>query len=42
MARWLESLLGKYDLMHCVIAFVKDEGSNLTSMVAALHSIVDY
>jgi hypothetical protein len=28
--------------MHCVIAFVKYEGNNLTCMVTKLHSIVDY
>ncbi len=39
----MESLLGKYDLMHHVITFMKDEGSNLRSMVVALHeSVVDY
>jgi hypothetical protein len=36
----LESLLGKYDLMHHVITFMKDESSNLTSMVATLHEYV--
>jgi hypothetical protein len=28
-------------MTHHVIAFVKNEGNNLTSMVATLHSIVD-
>ncbi len=41
MARQLESLLGKYDLTHCVIVFVKNEGNNLTSMVMTLHFVVD-
>ncbi len=31
----------KFDLIHWVIAFVKDEGSNLASIAIALHSIVD-
>jgi len=39
MANQLCSLLEKYDLMHRMIAFVKDEGSNLMSMAIALHSI---
>jgi hypothetical protein len=37
----LESLLSKFKLVHHVIAFVKDEGSNLTSMASALCSIID-
>jgi hypothetical protein len=32
--------LEKYDLMNCVVAFVKDE-NNLMSMVIELHSIID-
>ncbi len=28
--------------MHHVVAFVKDESNNLTSMVTTLHFIVDY
>ncbi len=39
MVGQLESLFGKYDLTHHVIAFVKDEGNNLTSMATILHSI---
>jgi hypothetical protein len=35
MVTQLESLLSKFGLMHHVIAFVKDEGNNLTTM--ALH-----
>jgi len=35
MAIQLESLFSKFGLMHCVIAFVKNEGKNLTTM--ALH-----
>ncbi len=42
MAGQLCSLLEKYDLMHCLIAFVKDEGNNLLSMVTTLRSIVNY
>ncbi len=42
MAIQLESLLSKFKLAHRVIAFVKDEGSNLTSMAFTLCSIIDY
>jgi hypothetical protein len=35
------ALIEKYDLMHYVIAFVKDEGNNLMSMATSLHSIID-
>jgi hypothetical protein len=42
MASQLHSLFEKHDLMHRMIAFVKDEGSNLMSMAIKLHSIVDY
>ncbi len=35
------SSLEKYDLMHCMIAFVKDESNNLMFMAIALRSIVD-
>jgi hypothetical protein len=38
----LESLLSKFGLVHHVIAFVKDEGNNLTSMASTLHSIIHY
>lgn len=41
MAIQLQSLLEKYGLLHQVIAFVKDEGSNLTIMATILQSIVD-
>jgi hypothetical protein len=37
-----ESLLSKFRLMHHVIAFVKDKGSNLTTMAIALCFIIDY
>jgi hypothetical protein len=35
------ALFEKYDLMHYVIAFVKDEGNNLMSMAISQHSIID-
>jgi hypothetical protein len=35
MVVWLKSLLSKFGLMHCVIAFVKDEGNNLNTMATA-------
>jgi hypothetical protein len=41
MASHLHSLLEKYDLMHRMIVFVKDEGNNLMSMATTLRSIVD-
>jgi hypothetical protein len=41
MAGKQHSLLEKYDLMHCMIAFVKDEGNNLMFMATTLYSIVD-
>ncbi len=28
----LQVLLQNFDIMHCVVAFVKDENNNLTSM----------
>ncbi len=34
-------LLDKFDLMHYVIAFVKDESSNLMFMATTLQAIVD-
>jgi len=40
MALQLQGLLKKFEQIHCVLAFVKDEGNNLGSM--ALYSIVDY
>jgi hypothetical protein len=42
MANQLRSLLEKYDLMHCMIAFVKDESNSLMSMAITLRSVVDY
>jgi hypothetical protein len=41
MAGQLQALFQKFDLMHCVVAFVKDEGNNLIFMVVALHLIFD-
>jgi hypothetical protein len=41
MALQLQGLLEKIGLIHHVLAFVKDEGSNLGFMVMALQSIVD-
>jgi hypothetical protein len=41
MVSKLCSLLEKYDLMHHMIAFVKDEGNNSMSMAIALCSILD-
>jgi hypothetical protein len=41
VASQLCSLLEKYDLMHCMIAFVKDEGNNLMFMAITLRSIID-
>jgi hypothetical protein len=37
----LQILLQNFDIMHCVVAFVKDENNNLTSMAITLCSIVD-
>jgi hypothetical protein len=34
-------LLKKFGMLHWVIAFVKDEGTNLVTMVITLHFIVD-
>jgi hypothetical protein len=36
MAIQLQSLLEKYGFLHQVITFLKDEGSNLTIMVAII------
>ncbi len=36
MAIQLQTLLEKYGLLHQVITFLKDEGSNLTIMVAII------
>jgi hypothetical protein len=41
MAIQLESLLLNFGLVHHVIAFVKYEGINLTTMAFALRSIID-
>ncbi len=41
MAIQLQSLLEKYGLLHQVIAFVKDESSNLIVMATTLQLIVD-
>jgi len=38
----LHTLLEKYDLMHHVITFVKDENNILMFMAITLHSIIDY
>jgi hypothetical protein len=38
----LQVLLDRIGLLHQVIAFVKDEGINLSTMVVAMHSIIDY
>ncbi len=35
------ALLEKFRLIHCVIAFKKDEGNNLRSMVTTLWFIID-
>jgi len=37
----LESLFLKFGLMHCVIAFMKNERNFLIAMVLALHSIIN-
>jgi len=37
-----ESLFPKFGLIHCVIAFVKDEGNNLTTMASTLCSIIGF
>jgi hypothetical protein len=37
----LQSLLEKFGLLQWVIAFVKDEGTNMTTMKTTLHSIID-
>jgi hypothetical protein len=41
MASQLHSLLEKYDLIDCMIVFVKEERNNLMSMATTLRSIVD-
>jgi hypothetical protein len=42
MVSHLHSLLEKHDLMHRMIAFMKDEGNNLMYIATTLRSIVDY
>jgi hypothetical protein len=42
LAKSLIELLDKYGLRKKIIAFVKDEGSNLNAMINALKSIVNY
>jgi len=42
MAKQLCILFEKYDLMHHVIIFVKDESNNLTSMATQYVFIPDY
>jgi hypothetical protein len=42
MVDQLRSLLEKYDLIHCMIVFVKDESINLTFMATTLCSIIHY
>jgi hypothetical protein len=37
-----ESLFSNFGLMHCVIAFVKNEGNNLTTMAFTLHSTINF
>jgi hypothetical protein len=41
MALQFQSLLEKIGLIHWVITFVKDEGSNLGTTVTTLRSIID-
>ncbi len=41
MVRYLQTLFEKYDLMHCMIVFVKDESNNMTTMVTTQLSIID-
>jgi len=38
----LQVLLDKCGLLHKVIAFVKDEDTNLSTMATTMHSIIDY
>jgi hypothetical protein len=38
----LESLFSKFRLIHHVIAFVKNEGNDLTTMASTLHYIINY
>jgi hypothetical protein len=38
----LESLLSKFELMHHLIAYVKEKGNNLTTTTSTLCSIIDF
>jgi hypothetical protein len=40
MVVWFKSLLSKFGLMHHVIAFVRNEGNNLSTMAIALYFII--
>ncbi len=40
MVVWFKSLLSKFGLMHHVITFMKDEGSNLSTMATTLCFII--
>ncbi len=40
MVVWFKSLLSKFGLIHHVIAFIKDEGNNLSIMATALCFII--
>jgi hypothetical protein len=42
LVRSLIELLDKYDLRKTIIAYVKDEGSNLNAMTIALKVVVNY
>jgi hypothetical protein len=42
MAIQLQVLLDKFSLSHKVVAFLKDESTYISTMVATLHSIIDY
>jgi hypothetical protein len=37
----LQVLFQNLEIMHCVVAFVKDENNNMTSMTITLYFIVD-
>jgi hypothetical protein len=40
MVKQLQALFEKFDLMHCVVAFVKNESNNLTFMATTQHFVV--
>jgi hypothetical protein len=42
LVRSLIELLDKYGLRNKIIAYVKDEGSNLNAMTIALKAVVNY